>query len=188
MHTYSRLYFNLCFTELQYAALDNSGRHIVAVGSAGFILYSIGKRKWKMFGNERQEQSITCTGGVTWWKSFVVFPCTVQGNSQEVRDIYVSLYNSVMCYIRPTYCFVILSWQVRFYSLRTNLDHSQVVNVIKLTSPILTLNIFANCLLVLTRDCVLRMFSLQLSQPTTSTQPDQQNSNSKGGKISNTLT
>jgi len=40
-----------------------------------------------MFGNERQEQSITCTGGVAWWKHFVVFPCTVQGSNQEVSVV-----------------------------------------------------------------------------------------------------
>jgi len=79
---------NSYFFKLQYAALDDSGKHMVAVGSAGFTLYSVTKRKWRMFGNERQEQSITCSGGVAWWKHFVVFPCTVQGNNHEVSGSY----------------------------------------------------------------------------------------------------
>ena len=84
------------------------------------------------------------------------------------------------CLFSGIYLLDILLWQVRFYSLRTNLDHSQVVNIIKLTSPVLKLNIFVNCLLVLTKDCVLRLFLLELSQPTTSTLPDQENSSNKG--------
>ena len=55
-------------------------------GKAGFALYSGSKRKWKLFGNEVQEQGLTCRGGLAWYKDIVVFPCRVQERDEEVMD------------------------------------------------------------------------------------------------------
>ena len=52
--------------------------------------------------------------------------------------------------------------QVRFYSIHSNLDHSKLANVIILPSPVIKLNIAANCLLLVTKDCILRLFSLEI--------------------------
>ena len=55
-------------------------------GKAGFALYSGSRRKWKLFGNEVQEQGLTCRGGLAWYKDIVVFPCRVQERDEEVMD------------------------------------------------------------------------------------------------------
>ena len=109
---------------------------------------------------------------VYWWQNMSLLHILGRGFQVVLIDWW--------CLFSGIYLLDILLWQVRFYSLRTNLDHSQVVNIIKLTSPVLKLNIFVNCLLVLTKDCVLRLFLLELSQPTISTLPDQENSSNKG--------
>ena len=45
---------------LQYAAVNAAGSNLVIAGRAGFALYSGSRRKWKLFGNEVQEQSLVC--------------------------------------------------------------------------------------------------------------------------------
>jgi hypothetical protein len=55
-------------------------------GKAGFALYSSARRKWKLFGNEVQEQGLICRGGLAWYHDILVFPCRVQEKSEEVRS------------------------------------------------------------------------------------------------------
>ncbi len=64
--------------------MNAAGSNLVIAGRAGFALYSGSRRKWKLFGNEVQEQSLVCRGGVLWYQDIVVFPCRVQEHSEEV--------------------------------------------------------------------------------------------------------
>ena len=70
---------------VQYAAVNSNGTHVAVSGKAGFALYSGFKGKWKLFGNELQEQSLVCRGGLLWFRDVVVFPCRVQEKYEEVR-------------------------------------------------------------------------------------------------------
>ena len=54
------------------------------LGGAGFALYSSTRRKWKLFGNEIQEQGLICRGGLAWYHDVLVFPCRVQEKNEEV--------------------------------------------------------------------------------------------------------
>lgn len=53
-------------------------------GRAGFALYSSSRRKWKLFGNEVQEQGLICRGGLAWYHDVLIFPCRVQEKYEEV--------------------------------------------------------------------------------------------------------
>lgn len=117
---------------VKYAAVNSSGTHVAVSGKAGFALYSGFKGKWKLFGNELQEQSLVCRGGLLWFREVVVFPCRVQEKYEEVR----------------------------FYSLHSNLDNSQLLHTLKLTSPIVKLNLLGNHLLLGSRDCHMSIYSL----------------------------
>ena len=71
-------------THTQYAALNSSGTNLAVAGRTGFALYSGSRQKWKLFGNEVQEQSLVCRGGLAWYKDVVVFPCRVYEKAEEV--------------------------------------------------------------------------------------------------------
>ena len=42
---------------------------------AGIAHYSGLHRRWRMFGNERQEESFTCHSGLDWWRQYIVVAC-----------------------------------------------------------------------------------------------------------------
>lgn len=65
--------------------MSQTGSNLAVAGKAGFALYSSGRRKWKLFGNEVQEQGLICRGGLAWYHDVLVFPCRVQEKSEEVR-------------------------------------------------------------------------------------------------------
>ena len=76
---------SLSLSPLQYAALDSTATNLAVAGKAGFALYSGSRRRWKLFGNELQEQGLVCRGGLAWYKELVVFPCRVQERDEEVH-------------------------------------------------------------------------------------------------------
>ena len=74
----------LSLSPLQYAALDSTATNLAVAGKAGFALYSGSRRRWRLFGNEVQEQGLVCRGGLAWYKDVVVFPCRVQERDEVV--------------------------------------------------------------------------------------------------------
>ena len=88
-------------------AISANGEYIVVVGRAGFCVFLIRKRKWKLFGSELQEQSLICRGGVTWYQDVVIFPCRVNEKNEEVSNgwmdgcvyIYICVYIYMYIYI-----------------------------------------------------------------------------------------
>ena len=67
-------------------------------------------------------------------------------------------------FIIPIVCCVcvILCEQVRFYSLHTNLDNAQILDCLKVTSPIIKLNLHGNYLFLATHDCHVTVIGLNL--------------------------
>ena len=71
---------------INYACVDQDGLYLAVAGKAGIALYSSLNRKWKLFSNEQQEQSMVCRGGLAWWNDIVVFPCIVSNSNVEVSE------------------------------------------------------------------------------------------------------
>jgi len=65
--------------------VSDNGCNLGVAGRAGFALYSTMRRKWKLFGNEVQEQALMCRGGMAWYHEVIVFPCRVMDKREEVR-------------------------------------------------------------------------------------------------------
>ncbi len=53
--------------------------------------------------------------------------------------------------------------QVRFYSLHSNLDNSQLLHSLKSTSPTVKINLHGDCLLLASRDCHMTIMGLSLT-------------------------
>ena len=53
------------------------------------------------------------------------------------------------------------SLQIRFYSLHSNLDNSQLLHQLKSTSPIIRLNVIEDLLVLASRDCHMSILSLK---------------------------
>ena len=70
---------------LQYSAVDRAGQCVAVAGKTGFAHYALFNRKWKLFGNETQERDMVVSGGITWWKDFMVLACyNIPGQRDEV--------------------------------------------------------------------------------------------------------
>ncbi|CAB3979448.1 RAB6A-GEF complex partner 1-like [Paramuricea clavata] len=117
-------------------AVDESGMYFAIAGRMGVAHYSLLSRRWKLFGNESQEQSIYCRGGLLWWKEFLVIACyNMHSNSDEIR----------------------------LYPRFSNLDNA-FASEIRLTCSPFLINILDNILLVYCSDCKLTFYSLDKAE------------------------
>ncbi|XP_038137942.1 guanine nucleotide exchange factor subunit RIC1 isoform X1 [Cyprinodon tularosa] len=118
---------------IRFAAIDTAGQCMAVAGRRGFAHYSLFTRKWKLFGNITQEQSMTVTGGLAWWKDFVVVACYNFTDQQE---------------------------QLRFYQRASNLDNA-FASVTKLHSDTLLLNVFRDMVILFRADCSICLYSIE---------------------------
>lgn len=66
--------------------MDLSGEHLAVAGRAGLALYSLGTRRWKLFGSESQERDIIVSGGLLWWGSYIVLAAySVASDCDQLR-------------------------------------------------------------------------------------------------------
>ncbi|XP_070196078.1 guanine nucleotide exchange factor subunit RIC1-like [Littorina saxatilis] len=129
---------------IRYSAVDRAGQCVAVAGKTGFAHYALFNRKWKLFGNETQERDMVVSGGITWWKDFMVLACyNIPGQRDEVR-----------CY--PRSC---------------KLDNT-FAQVCKVPSPVLLLNTFRDSLIIFCADSHVIIFSLERksTQPNPSVQ------------------
>jgi len=71
---------------IRYTACDSTGGWMAVAGRTGLAYYNDHNKKWKLFGNETQEKDFIVTGGVLWWKDFLVIGCfNISANRDEVR-------------------------------------------------------------------------------------------------------
>lgn len=118
---------------IRFAAIDTAGQCMAVAGRRGFAHYSLFTRKWKLFGNVTQEQSMTVTGGLAWWNDFVVVACYNVIDQQE---------------------------QLRLYLRTSNLDNA-FASVTKLHSDTLLLNVFRNMVILFRADCSICLYSIE---------------------------
>lgn len=118
---------------IRYSAIDSEGLHLAVAGRTGLAHYSMLSKKWKLFGNESQEKDFVVSGGLLWWKGFVVMGCySLLDRIDEIR-----------CY--PEEC---------------KLDN-QFGNKIQVRAPVISLNMFKDQLIVLTADGLISMFVMK---------------------------
>ncbi|KAM4719953.1 guanine nucleotide exchange factor subunit RIC1 isoform 3-T3 [Anableps anableps] len=118
---------------IRFAAIDTAGQCMAVAGRRGFAHYSLFTRKWKLFGNITQEQNMTVTGGLAWWKDFVVVACYNFTDQQE---------------------------QLRLYQRSSNLDNA-FASVTKLHSDTLLLNVFRDMVILFRADCSICLYSME---------------------------
>uniref|UniRef100_A0A8D3BSQ2 Protein RIC1 homolog n=1 Tax=Scophthalmus maximus TaxID=52904 RepID=A0A8D3BSQ2_SCOMX len=118
---------------IRFAAIDTAGQCMAVAGRRGFAHYSLFTRKWKLFGNITQEQNMAVTGGLAWWKDFVVVAC---------------------------YNFIDHQEQLRLYQRSSNLDNA-FASVTKLHSDTLLLNVFRDMVILFRADCSICLYSLE---------------------------
>ncbi|XP_053096101.1 guanine nucleotide exchange factor subunit RIC1 isoform X2 [Pangasianodon hypophthalmus] len=129
---------------IRFAAIDSAGQCLVVAGRRGFAHYSLYTRKWKLFGNITQEQSMTVTGGLTWWNDFVVVAC---------------------------YNFIDQQEELRLYLRSSNLDNA-FASVTKLHAETLLLNVFRNTIILFRTDCSICLYSIEKKQDGSSVSVD----------------
>ncbi|XP_055854066.1 guanine nucleotide exchange factor subunit Rich [Episyrphus balteatus] len=118
---------------IRYSAIDTDGMHVAVAGRTGLAHYSLLTKRWKLFGNESQEKDFVVTGGLMWWRGFIVLGCfSLLDRTDEIR-----------CY--PEEC---------------KLDN-QFGNKIQVRAPVISLNMFKNQLICLTADGIVSTFALK---------------------------
>ncbi|XP_054731695.1 guanine nucleotide exchange factor subunit Rich [Anastrepha obliqua] len=118
---------------IRYSAIDMDGTHLAVAGRTGLAHYSMMTKKWKLFGNESQEKDFVVSGGLLWWKGFIVMGCySLLDRTDEIR-----------CY--PEEC---------------KLDN-QFGNKIQVRAPVISLNMFRDQLIALTADGIVSLFELK---------------------------
>jgi hypothetical protein len=98
----------------------------VVAGTRGFAQYSTVSRKWRLFGNQGQEQAFSCTKGLAWWRNYIVAACRVVENGSE---------------------------EIRFYPQEKNLEIRNVACRSFVSRSIVLLNVFADYLIITTVGC-----------------------------------
>ncbi|XP_046662449.1 guanine nucleotide exchange factor subunit Rich isoform X3 [Homalodisca vitripennis] len=73
---------------IRYTAVDADGSHIAVAGRTGLAHYSLSTKKWKLFGNETQEKDMIVTGGLLWWRQFIIAGCYSIPDDQDQIRIY----------------------------------------------------------------------------------------------------
>ncbi|PIA16811.1 hypothetical protein COEREDRAFT_15028 [Coemansia reversa NRRL 1564] len=69
---------------LRYVAVDDEGQHVAVAGQRGVAYYSVTAGRWRLFRSTQQEAALVCTGGLLWYRDYLVVACT--GASTNARD------------------------------------------------------------------------------------------------------
>lgn len=109
---------------IRFSAIDATGLYLAAAGRTGVAVYSMLSRKWKLFGNERQEKDFLVTGGLLWWDSFLVMGCY---SLEQQTD------------------------ELRLYQRDAKLDN-RFGKVVQVSAPVMLINLFEDQLVVFTAD------------------------------------
>ncbi|KAJ2615316.1 WD40 repeat protein [Coemansia sp. RSA 1365] len=69
---------------LRYVAVDDEGQHVAVAGQRGVAYYSVTAGRWRLFRSTQQEAALVCTGGLLWYRDYLVVACT--GVNTNARD------------------------------------------------------------------------------------------------------
>ncbi|KAI8384220.1 RIC1-domain-containing protein [Radiomyces spectabilis] len=119
---------------IRYAAISQDGKFIAVAGRRGLTHYSTISSRWKIFGNQQQEQSFLVRGGLAWYKHILIAACEVIGPSNSK------------------------AYELRLYSRDNNLDNAHVLHTETLPYMPAYVNICGKYLLVYTTENVVNIY------------------------------
>ncbi|ORY05246.1 RIC1-domain-containing protein [Basidiobolus meristosporus CBS 931.73] len=118
---------------IKYVSISYDGKYVAIAGKHGVAHCNITTGRWKLFGDQLQEQEFVCHGGLVWYKKILIVACDlIEDNSHELR----------------------------FYSRENNLDYSYMLACAKLANPVIYLSIMDDSLLVYTMDNILHDYRI----------------------------
>ncbi|XP_032941101.1 guanine nucleotide exchange factor subunit RIC1 isoform X3 [Catharus ustulatus] len=118
---------------IRFSAIDKLGQNVAVVGKFGFAHYSLLTKKWKLFGNITQEQTMMVTGGLAWWNDFIVLACYNLNDHQE---------------------------ELRIYLRTSNLDNA-FAYITKVQANTLLLSVFRDIVILFREDCSICLYSIE---------------------------
>ncbi|NXR50116.1 RIC1 protein, partial [Hippolais icterina] len=118
---------------IRFSAIDKLGQNVAVVGKFGFAHYSLLTKKWKLFGNITQEQTMMVTGGLAWWNDFIVLACYNLNDHQE---------------------------ELRIYLRTSNLDNA-FAHITKVQANTLLLSVFRDIVVLFRADCSICLYSVE---------------------------
>lgn len=107
---------------------------IAVAGRTGLAHYYLPSRKWKLFGNETQERDFIVTGGLLWYRGFLI-----AGSYSLLED----------------------KDEIRIYPRDTRLDNNYVKNI-KMNSQVLLLSSLKNRLLIFCANTRISIYDMVL--------------------------
>ncbi|KAJ2677612.1 WD40 repeat protein [Coemansia spiralis] len=119
---------------IRYVAADDDGQHIAVAGAHGLACYGVRAHKWRMLRNQQQEESITCVGGLLWYRNYLVAACINHG-----------------CGDAP---------QLLFFPRSRELDTTSDLQTVALESPAVTMSCHNSILLVLCANKVVYQYAI----------------------------
>ncbi|KAI9489868.1 RIC1-domain-containing protein [Zychaea mexicana] len=122
---------------IRYASISADGKFVAVAGRRGLAHYNTFSNRWKMFGNQQQEQGFLVRGGLAWYKNILIAACEVL-NAPVAGKLY----------------------ELRLYSRDNNLDNAHILYTETLQHTPLYINICGNYLLVYTSDNVLNVYNI----------------------------
>ncbi|KAI8927288.1 RIC1-domain-containing protein [Entophlyctis helioformis] len=120
---------------IRYVSINSAGHFIAVAGTRGLAHYNTLSGKWKLFGNEHQEQSFVVRG-MLWFRSMLIVAC---------QDV------------------VSHASEIRVFSRETKLDHANLLHIERLPHPVLVMNNTDSHLLLYCADHVVRYYSIHVS-------------------------
>lgn len=117
---------------IRFTSLDSECQYLAVAGRTGLAHYSVLTRKWRLFGNETQEKDFIVTGGLLWWKDFIIVGCY---NLAALHD------------------------EVRIYPRNEKLDNANA-KMFKVDTQVLLLNLLNDLLVVFCADNQITVFNL----------------------------
>ena len=117
---------------IRFTSLDSDCQYLAVAGRTGLAHYSVLQRKWRLFGNETQEKDFIVTGGLLWWKDFIIVGCY---NLAALHD------------------------EVRIYPRNEKLDNVNA-KMWKVETQVLLLNLLNDLLVVFCADNQIKVYNL----------------------------
>ncbi|WFD37182.1 WD40 repeat protein [Malassezia japonica] len=108
---------------IRYATLSSDARFVAVAGRRGLAHFSCQSGRWKTFVNPAQELSFSVRGGLVWFQHVLIAACDYDGEIQ-----------------------------LRLYSRDADLANANLLDLIKLPSPVVLMSLFDTSLLVYTAD------------------------------------